>query len=126
MARLNKTTRDTLGTRLERQLPSHWRVTVGAKGYAFIEIDQDGKCPPHQYHAVGSAVIVVGNGDKGVVEANRYERVPHPPGYSEGRVHHSVVAKVNGRQWADKLVDAVVTAAVEADAMIATTVAAEA
>jgi hypothetical protein len=127
MARLDKETREALGTRLEKRLPHHWRVVVGSENYAFIELDQDGRRPHYERSAVGSAVIVVENRPGGKIRATRYERVPFPPGYCEGRALKGVVTEVSGVGWANKLIEAVVAAVAEVDvASVHTGVVAEA
>jgi hypothetical protein len=126
MARLDMTARTRIGDTLRARLPKHWRITVGAEGHAFLEVDQDGLRPSHEFHAIGSAVIVVNNTDGGMVHAARYERVKHPPGYAEGRQYHSDVATVNGRGWLEKLVGAIAASVAEADARMSAQVTAEA
>ena len=124
MARLDLRTRTRIGKLLEQQLPNHWKVIVGDKGYAYIEADQDGKKPPHEYPAVGSVVFLVENVE-GHAVAYRFDRIPASPGYVESRKLHSTIAVESGRGWVERLVNALVTAAAEADASM-TTILAEA
>jgi len=120
------TARTRIGEALQAQLPSHWRVTTGDEGYAFLEVDQDGQKKPHEFHTLGSTVIRISNTEGGMIHAARYTRVKHPPGYAEGRQFHSDVAEVNGRGWLNKLVDAIVSSAVEADTLLSGQVTGEA
>jgi len=116
MARLDTSIRARIGETLRERLPPHWEVTVGAKGCSFIEADQDGQKPLHEFHAIGSHVIDVRNRLGGNVEATLYQRVPFPPGYCEGREEKDVLIKVRGKGWEAKLIEAIVTMAVVVDA----------
>ncbi len=115
MARLDKSARDSITTTLQARLPRHWKVRVGT----FIEVDQDGLRPEHEFYQAGSTVIVIDNAEGGKVVADRYVRVPHPPGYLEGRQRHSTVASVRGRGWVDQIIEAVMSTVAEADAELA-------
>lgn len=122
MARLDKTSRHAVAIAVKTRLPPHWHVVAGDDGYAFIEIDQDGKKPANRFPAEGSTVIHISNGDNGTVVAESFTRVPCPPGYVEARQPAGVICMVAGKGWRNELAEAIVNHALEADANFTTEV----
>jgi hypothetical protein len=108
MAKLDRRVRDQIAGILKGRLPSNWKVVHGSKGFAFIEVDQDGNHPPHTFPAIGSTVISIENVEGNRVAAIAYRRVPFPDGYCEGRKEDAVLCLVSGRGWVDEVIDAVV------------------
>jgi len=126
MPKLNPSVRAQLGERLKSRLPSHWRVNIGGKGHPFVELDQDGRRPDHQFPALGSTVIMIAHSMGDAIDADVYKRVKQPPGYAEARSHQVTLASVSGRGWAKAIEDAVVEYAIEVEASLTTSEAAEA
>ena len=111
MSRLNTREKNKLARTLRKQVPDTWAI-IAPRGQEYIEIDQDGERPSHQFPAVGSVVLRVQDSPEGV-QVSLFKRVRCVPGYSETRKSTGVLVTDDTDTWQDIVTRTVIDTAQE-------------
>lgn len=115
MAKLDRKSRMLILNELKLRLPAHWAVTDGRDDHIFVEADQDGRRPDWEFPTIGSTVMEARNNADSGITVIAYRRIKCPPGMVEARKVSAIVCEEAGLGWRDRLVEAMVQHAAQAD-----------
>jgi hypothetical protein len=118
MAKLDEKSRTRIGELLKEKIPPHWKVAIGLRGCAFLEVDQDGGRPLSRFPTPDSHVIVVQNGPENHVDADLFVRVDCPPGYAEARQPVGTISHEAGVGWKERMAEDIADVVMEIEAAL--------